>query len=189
LTLLPLKLLHLSNNAISGTLPEKVDNWKLMYQLFLGCPTPDPPQTCNNITGTIPSSWGTLTKLQILDLSHNSLVGTIPNTFNGTNIQTFFAHQNKLSGSIPASLGEITSLQYLNLGYNNLSGSIPASLCDNKGFNYGMLTLYFNQLSGVLPDHCCCLKNRDFSNNAKLQCSSNNTQNCGCFVQGLNLCP
>ncbi|KAK4399144.1 Receptor-like protein 4 [Sesamum angolense] len=57
------------------------------------------------ISGVIPSSLGTITSLEILDLSFNSF-----------------------NGSIPESLGQLTSLRILDLNGNSLSGKVPAAL-------------------------------------------------------------
>ena len=59
----------------------------------------------NKLTGTIPSSIGNLTLLNILDLS-----------------------VNQLSGAIPSSLGNLVQLWTLDLSYNQLSGVVPVSL-------------------------------------------------------------
>ncbi|EPS69776.1 hypothetical protein M569_04987, partial [Genlisea aurea] len=59
----------------------------------------------NGISGGIPSSLGTVTGLEILDLSYNSF-----------------------TGSIPESLGQLTSLRILDLNGNSLSGRVPAAL-------------------------------------------------------------
>lgn len=59
----------------------------------------------NSIKGNIPTSIGTISALQVLDLSYN-----------------------ELNGSIPESLGHLTSLLILNLNGNRLSGRVPANL-------------------------------------------------------------
>src|SRR5687768_6666720 len=59
----------------------------------------------NNLSGSIPSSLGSLAKLRLLDLEYNDL-----------------------TGSIPASLGNLADLQYLSLIINHLSGPVPSEL-------------------------------------------------------------
>lgn len=56
-----------------------------------------------SLTGSIPSQFGHLSSLQILDLSYN-----------------------RLSGAIPSSIFSIYSLKYLDLSDNQLSGPFPS---------------------------------------------------------------
>ena len=59
----------------------------------------------NQLSGTMPSELGDLSKLAYLDLEGN-----------------------QLSGPIPQELGDLASLAYLDLDYNRLSGPIPTNL-------------------------------------------------------------
>lgn len=78
----------------------------------------------NNLRGIMPSLSS---RLQILDLSYNSLKGAIPQVFeNLTQISSLFLQNNSLSGPIPDL--QLPNLKHLNLSYNNLSGAIPLSL-------------------------------------------------------------
>ena len=71
----------------------------------------DPSGTCsctgsielseNSLTGTIPAALGSCTALTGLDLGDNSLTGTVP-----------------------ASLGSLSALTYLALGDNSLTGTV-----------------------------------------------------------------
>ena len=78
----------------------------------------------NGLNGTLPSKFCTnLPKLCYLDLSNNSLTGSIPNNINQFyHLRELKLHYNQLTGSIPSSLGDIISLQGLHLEGNNLSG-------------------------------------------------------------------
>ena len=82
----------------------------------------------NKLSGTIPSSLGNLTNLQIListttTLGIHSYFTWQPNKPKGLDL-----YNNRLSGSIPTSLGNLTNLTYLNLYNNQLSGPIPPEL-------------------------------------------------------------
>ena len=84
----------------------------------------------NQLTGSIPSSLGSLTKLTELDLFNNQLTGSIPSSLGSlTNLEYLYLSDNQLTGSIPSSLGSLTNLEYLYLSDNQLTGSIPAALC------------------------------------------------------------
>ncbi|KAM0943158.1 putative protein kinase RLK-Pelle-LRR-II family [Dioscorea sansibarensis] len=80
----------------------------------------------NNISGQVPSELGKLSKLHTLDLSNNDFTGEIPNSLgNLKNLEYLRLSNNSLSGDIPASLANITQLAFLDLAYNNLSGLTP----------------------------------------------------------------
>jgi RHS repeat-associated protein len=103
------------------------------------------------ITGTIPSSFGSLSKLQYLILQSNNLSGQIPSSLgNLTNLKSLLlSYNHQLSGTIPVELGNLSNLEQLNLDENQFNGNIPSSL-GNLSKLTG-LTMSFNQLSGTIP--------------------------------------
>jgi len=128
----------------------------------------------NNLSGTIPTEIGELTKLESLNLSYNELTGNIPETIEGlVNLKNLFLHVNQLTGNIPESIGNMGQLESLYLHVNQLSGNIPESigylsnltslvLSENRLsgsipsslgslINLTTLVLYSNQLSGIIP--------------------------------------
>ncbi|TYG98880.1 hypothetical protein ES288_A10G152400v1 [Gossypium darwinii] len=119
-----LEELDLSNNQISGAVPNWV--WKKSLQYL---------DLSNN----------SLTSLDQFSSNQDSLEIPICNL---SQLQTFDASFNKLSGSIPSCLGNISSLEYLDLQQNNFSGSIP----DFGGATQlSTLQLNDNKLEGKLP--------------------------------------
>ena len=126
----------------------------------------------NNLTGTIPNSFGNLINLQEVKLSYNQLSGTLPPMEQLVNLTYFSVSNNQLTGSFPAGLtsatnlftidlsanqftGEIPSLTnlrqlyYLELDHNNFTGALPGSFLSS----YGLIAvdLSYNQLTGVIP--------------------------------------
>ena len=104
----------------------------------------------NNLVGTIPSSIGNLTYLEILSLFNNKLTGNIPASLGSlTNLGYLALYNNQLTGSIPTELGNLTNLTVLTLDINQLTGNIPPELGSlNKLQN---LELSGNQLMGSIP--------------------------------------
>ena len=104
----------------------------------------------NALTGSIPTQLGDLTALQWLDLHDNQLSGSIPTQLGSlTKLESLKLHRNALTGSIPTQLGSLTALTRLDLYKNQLTGSIPVELGDLAALEY--LFLADNQLTGSIP--------------------------------------
>ncbi|KAH9772116.1 protein NSP-INTERACTING KINASE 1 [Citrus sinensis] len=81
----------------------------------------------NNISGHIPTEIGKLSKLLTLDLSNNFFTGPIPSTVSHLEtLQYLRLNNNSLTGAIPPSLSNMSQLAFLDLSYNNLSGPVPS---------------------------------------------------------------
>ena len=104
----------------------------------------------NNLSGTVPASLSTLTKLTLLDLSGNQLSGAIPPRLRGlSELTTLDLSANGLSGAIPPGLGDLGELNELYLHDNALSGAIPPELGNLSSLD--ALYLHGNALSGAIP--------------------------------------
>jgi Leucine-rich repeat (LRR) protein len=80
----------------------------------------------NNLSGEIPDSITSLSRLVIMNLSMNHLTGRIPEKIgNLDKLESLDLSMNELYGPIPESLSSLTFLSRLNLSFNNLSGKIP----------------------------------------------------------------
>ncbi|KAH9743545.1 hypothetical protein KPL70_003342 [Citrus sinensis] len=79
----------------------------------------------NNFEGRLPLCNSSF--LYILDMSNNSLSGSIPESIGSLRTLRFLVLRNNyLSGELPLSLKNCTFMESLDLGDNNLSGNIPA---------------------------------------------------------------
>ncbi|GLJ30457.1 hypothetical protein SUGI_0602940 [Cryptomeria japonica] len=103
-----------------------------------------------NIQGEIPSSFGKLGNLTVLDLSWNYFGGTFPSAlFNLTHLQLLNLSQNLFVGSLPQEIYKLEELLTLDVSGNNFSGGIPSG--------FGMmpkievLFLHSNLLNGTVP--------------------------------------
>ncbi|XP_019250995.1 PREDICTED: receptor kinase-like protein Xa21 [Nicotiana attenuata] len=118
-TLPVLGVVSLSYNQISGPIPYCIGNVTSLRNIYLNS---------NRLT-KIPMSLWSLKDLVELDLSNNSLVGSLPPDFGNLNAITFLdLSRNHLSGSFPSTVGDLQKLLYLSVAYNELQGSIPESL-------------------------------------------------------------
>jgi len=80
----------------------------------------------NTFVGDIPESFATLSGLQLLNISNNKLIGAIPPSLAKlTKLESLDLSQNLLSGQIPWQLTQLTFLEILNVSHNRLIGPIP----------------------------------------------------------------
>lgn len=102
------------------------------------------------ITGEIPSSLGSLTKLMSLVLIENSLTGELPSSLGNLGaLKQLVLAENRFSGQIPASLGGLRELLILDFSRNFLSGPLPSTF--GGLFSLLKLDLSSNLLDGKLP--------------------------------------
>ncbi|KAG5544667.1 hypothetical protein RHGRI_017191 [Rhododendron griersonianum] len=103
----------------------------------------------NRLSGSLPNFSGYL-KLESLDLSHNSLSGTISLQLDGlVSLKILSLGYNHFVGKIPEEIANYSNLTSIDLSVNNLSGSIPYRFGELQ--NLQVLILSSNNLSGGIP--------------------------------------
>ncbi|CAL4992483.1 unnamed protein product [Urochloa decumbens] len=128
--------LDISNNAISGTLTNDLQNMTLLENLYLDS---------NQLTGAVPRLP---TNLMELDISENSFSGPLPPNFGTENLEYLNLASNHFTGPIPHSICQMMFLGQLNLANNYFDGEFP--LCIEPG-SPQILILRNNRLSGNFP--------------------------------------
>ncbi|TKW38560.1 hypothetical protein SEVIR_1G122932v4 [Setaria viridis] len=108
----------------------------------------------NYLSGSLPASIGNLSKLNYLNLSHSSGVGSlsghIPETLGMlVYLQKLDLRGNKFSDLIPSSLGNLTGLDYMDLSSNSSSGHIPHEIGMIQGLT--LFDLSSNSIDGSIP--------------------------------------
>eukprot|EP01018_Ginkgo_biloba_P027946 Gb_20000 [translate_table: standard] len=142
-----LSVLSLANNFIGGKIPHEIGNLSSLTFLNL---------SSNLFTGSIPSSFKGLQKLERLLLDDNRLQGNIPSEIGKLKyLGLFSAGNNLLSGTIPDSLAYLSQLRKLFLHGNNYSGNIPTSLGECR--NLEVLDLSHNRFSGIIPPNLAAI--------------------------------
>ncbi|KAL8247889.1 hypothetical protein R6Q59_009105 [Mikania micrantha] len=85
----------------------------------------------NKLSGSLPTSLSNLTKLSVLQLAKNQIVGRIPTWFGtelSNNLRILNLRSNIFHGNITHELCYLTDIQILDLAHNNLSGNLPTCL-------------------------------------------------------------
>ncbi|KAH0994822.1 hypothetical protein GBA52_018686 [Prunus armeniaca] len=105
----------------------------------------------NSLQGSVPEQIGLLSNLDFsLNLSNNHFEGQLPTSIGKlVSLQAIDFSKNKFVGVIPGLIGSCISLVYLNLSKNMLEGTIPRSL---KSITYlEVLDMSHNRLNGTVP--------------------------------------
>jgi DNA-binding SARP family transcriptional activator len=138
--------LNLSDNHLSGGIPEDVDRLTNLSVLDL---------SYNHLAGSIPSELGDLHNLTVLSLSGNSqLCGPIPPELGGlVRLEGLYLSTYKrgsqLEGPIPPELGDLSGLIWLEISDSLVDGPIPPELGNLT--HLMSLDLGYNRLSGPIP--------------------------------------
>ncbi|KAH9288265.1 hypothetical protein KI387_032382, partial [Taxus chinensis] len=156
-----LEVLRLSNNQFSGFVPFTLlaQDSSVLVELDLSRNNLSGPLgvitsttvkilniSSNSLSGTLPSSTGTCA---VLDLSNNKFTGnlSVMQTW-GNSMQVLDLSCNQITGSIPNETSQFLRLTHLNLSHNALSGPLPSILGTYPKLN--VLDLSFNNISGLL---------------------------------------
>ncbi|CAN4096521.1 unnamed protein product [Withania somnifera] len=109
-------------------------------------------------SGSIPDSVGNLTLIRQLDFSKNNFTNHIPSTISKWKHLTLLdLRSNSLQGDIPDVFSNLQNLVGLFLSNNSFTGPFPSSILSLK--NLQSLDLSSNSLSGPLPSNASMLQN------------------------------
>lgn len=132
-----LKVLRVSNNQLSGAVPEE-----LLTSLI---PLQELDLSVNGFTGSL-AGFNSST-LQIVNISYNALKGSLPSSMGGCLIVDL--SRNMMSGDISMLQNWGSALKVLDLSSNTLNGNLPELGSKFQGLNF--LRISNNSLAGNLP--------------------------------------
>jgi Leucine-rich repeat (LRR) protein len=129
----------------------------------------------NDFRGDFPKKVLQLSYLERLDLSFNSVGGTLPSEigFSLKKMILLALHHNSFSGELPTSIGQMNSLQYLQMQANQFTGEIPSEisgLTELRDIDLSDQISLGGGLTGTLPSFAklSLLQSLDLSHNKLL---------------------
>ncbi|CAM0878513.1 unnamed protein product [Alopecurus aequalis] len=130
--------LSLTENRLTGEIPPSFGHLCRLQTLYLNN---------NTLQGKIPS-FSNCSKLKVLHISHNNLVGKFDADF-PPNLQVLRVSVNNLTGTIPTSLANITTLEEISCASNHIKGNIPTEFAASSSLQH--LYAGLNHLTGRFP--------------------------------------
>lgn len=112
-----LKHLDLSNNMITGSLPD-FSKFSSLNVLALGR---------NKLNGSIAMDYLNIPSLVQLDLSSNSFTGELPDLTIYPLLEILSLHENMFNGPLRESIGSLSKMEILDLASNNFDGIVTES--------------------------------------------------------------
>ncbi|XP_076918596.1 receptor-like protein Cf-9 homolog isoform X1 [Bidens hawaiensis] len=121
-----LELFDLSNNSITGTIPNVYKDWGQLQGFLLNG---------NELEGKVPASLNKCKQLSVIDLGNNHLNDTFPGWLGDLpNLQVLVLRSNNFHGGIvPSSFVNFPfpSLRVLDLSHNGFVGKLPTKYFQN----------------------------------------------------------
>jgi len=105
---------HLNQNSLEGPIPEYMFNSSMKLKHIL--------LDRNVFSGTIPSSIGVISTLEVLRLNDNNFTGLVPDMKNLTKLHVLMMSNNKLLGPMP-NLTDLKGLENVDLSNNRFTPS------------------------------------------------------------------
>ncbi|RYR60016.1 hypothetical protein Ahy_A04g017126 [Arachis hypogaea] len=138
-----LKELKLAATNVMGPLPEIFDSLTSLETLLL---------SNNSLTGVLPESFGRskITTLHLNDQKGKGFSGTMDVVSNMIDLSEAWLQGNSFGGYIP-DMSRCTALQDLRLAHNRFTGVIPDSLINLSSRNLQTVTLNNNFFQGPMP--------------------------------------
>ncbi|XWS41095.1 hypothetical protein CRYUN_Cryun17cG0051100 [Craigia yunnanensis] len=141
-----LKLLDLSRNYFTGSIPQEWTTMKLEMLSFMG----------NRLSGPFPKVLTNITSLTNLSIEGNNFLGSIPPEIGKLiNLQKLILSSNAFNGELPAELAKLVNLTDMRISDNNFSGKIPDFISNWKQIQ--KLQIQGCSLEGPIPSSISAL--------------------------------
>lgn len=138
---------YLSNNYLSGTLPNCIGSLKSMTYFSIGQ---------NNVVGTIPP-FSNGSSYNYFAVYNNQMSGMLPDVSAMSYLEYFFVQNNSFTGSISFELYSnetVNKLEYVDVSTNILTGTLPSILFERNP-HLVSFSAASNCMSGSIPESIC----------------------------------
>ncbi|KAL1211715.1 Receptor-like protein 30 [Cardamine amara subsp. amara] len=137
-------LLDLSNNSLSGSIPQCLWNSTTTLGALV--------LHNNNFSGILPDIFFNATRLKALDVSSNQFEGKLPKSLiNCTSIQLLNAQGNRIKDEFPSWLGSLPSLHVLILRSNQFYGPLYHNNVSIGFQSLRVIDVSHNHFTGAFP--------------------------------------
>ncbi|KAL3565523.1 hypothetical protein D5086_033569 [Populus alba] len=137
------------NQSLSGVISPSISALESLMSLWL---------PSNAISGKLPDGVINCSKLRVLNLTGNTMVGVMPDLSSLRNLEILDLSENYFSGRFPSWTGNLSGLLALGLGVNEYHvGEIPESIGNLKNLTW--LFLANSHLTGEIPESIFELEN------------------------------
>ncbi|XP_012833061.1 PREDICTED: probable LRR receptor-like serine/threonine-protein kinase At3g47570 [Erythranthe guttata] len=183
-----LQLLRLHHNHLYGNLPKDIGNLTKLNELDISVNNLTGKTCVRIISCGLPREIGKIYQLEVLQLYSNSFTGFIPlELFNMSNLIDVDLSENSLSGSLPTNLGHgLSVLQTFYLHTNYLTGTIPDSITNCSKLR--ILQLALNQFTGFVPHFLGNLRHLEYITLAVNYLRTESTSSELSFITSLTNC-
>ncbi|KAL3804686.1 hypothetical protein HJC23_008501 [Cyclotella cryptica] len=141
--------LDFENDGLAGTLVDELGALDSLRFLIL---------EQGDLFGTIPTTYGLLERLLILDLDFNNVQGQLPDEIYGlSSLQQLDLNDNLLTGTISTLIGQLSLLTFFQIDHNEIIGEIPTEMGELEQLRIAFLS--DTNLSGTMPAEVCANRN------------------------------
>lgn len=171
--------IDLSNNGLSGSIPDELSLLKDNLELFWLCSN-------SELGGSVPQWIGDVTQMQSLSLFDTAVGGTIPDSlYNLSKLSSLRLYGSKLEGTISTKIGQLSNMQWLWMHGCELTGAVPSELGSLKKLE--ALTLHGNAFNGdaagTLPTEICNLRTTGSKKLEHLWTNCDAKRDCDCCTK------
>ncbi|MDD2345818.1 MAG: hypothetical protein PHY85_06710, partial [Bacteroidales bacterium] len=128
-----------------------------MVDLYWSTNGPSWNNNTNWLTGPVSSWYGIYIDVNDFDqvarinLSNNNLSGSLTSSIGSlTRLNSLELYNNKISGSLPYTIGRMQRLVYMHIYNNQFTGNIPDSICQLN--NLAAFEIHNNNFTGKIPE-------------------------------------
>jgi len=116
-----LKVLHLNDNLLTGSLSSEISQWTNLEELHLHG---------NGFSGVVPDAFGSMPNLSLVRLENNQFTGDVPASLGQATGMTFLSlESNSFMGTVPSDICTLTTIHSLTHLSADCVNDVSCSCC------------------------------------------------------------